>query len=73
MKNFNAGNRHACSLQEFDTKYPKPLTVRQIQKLDKVAIERCGIPSLVLMENAGRAVAEEVQKSLRGKKKPRVS
>lgn len=50
----------------------KSVTVRQIQELDKIAIERCGIPSLVLMENAGRAVAEEVKKSLRGKEKPRV-
>lgn len=50
----------------------KSVTVRQIQTLDKIAIERYGIPSLVLMENAGRAVAEEVKKSLRGKKKPRV-
>ncbi len=49
-----------------------PVTVRQVQKLDKIAIKRCGIPSLVLMENAGRAVAEEVKKSLRGKRSPRV-
>jgi len=47
-------------------------TVSQIQRLDKLAIKRYGVPSLVLMENAGRAVAEEVKKSLRGKKKPRV-
>src|SRR3989338_1551964 len=50
----------------------RPVTVRQIQNLDKAAIERYGISSLVLMENAGRAVAEEVKKSLRGKEKPRV-
>ncbi len=50
----------------------RTLTVRQIQNLDTIAIERYDIPSIVLMENAGRAVAEEVKKSLRGKKKPRV-
>ncbi|MBI5416219.1 MAG: NAD(P)H-hydrate epimerase [Candidatus Omnitrophica bacterium] len=49
-----------------------PVTVRQIQDLDKTAIERYGIPSIVLMENAGRAVAEEVKKSLRGKENPAV-
>ena len=48
------------------------VTVQQIQNLDRIAIERYGIPPIVLMENAGRAVAEEVKKSLRGKKKPRV-
>ena len=50
----------------------KAVTVKEIQKIDKIAIERYGIPSIVLMESAGRAVAEEVKKSLRGKKKPRV-
>lgn len=50
----------------------KAVTVAQIQTIDKVAIKRYGAPSLVLMENAGRAVAEEVKKSLRGRKKPRV-
>ncbi|MBI3618352.1 MAG: bifunctional ADP-dependent NAD(P)H-hydrate dehydratase/NAD(P)H-hydrate epimerase, partial [Candidatus Omnitrophica bacterium] len=50
----------------------KPITVRQIQKLDKTATERYGIPSLVLMENAGRAVAEEIEKYLRKKRRPRV-
>lgn len=50
----------------------KAVSVAQIQTIDNVAIERCGIPSIVLMENAGRAVAEEVKKSLRGKEKPRV-
>ena len=48
------------------------VTVRQIQNLDQIAIERYGIPSLVLMESAGRAVAEEVKKFLRRKKCPRV-
>ncbi len=43
---------------------PRILTVQQIQDLDKAAIERYGISSLVLMENAGRAVAQEVKKSL---------
>lgn len=47
----------------------KIVTVKQIQDLDRNAIERIGIPSLVLMENAGRSVAEEVLKTLKDKKK----
>ena len=50
----------------------RPVTVQQIQNLDKTAIERYSIPSIVLMENAGRAVAEEIKKHLRSKRRPRV-
>lgn len=50
----------------------RPVTVQQIQNLDKTAIERYGIPSIVLMENAGRAVAEEIKRYLRRKRRPRV-
>jgi NAD(P)H-hydrate epimerase len=50
----------------------RSVTVKEIQKLDRIAIKEFGIPSLVLMENAGRAVAEEVKKYLRRKKRPRV-
>ena len=45
------------------------VTVRQIQHLDQIAIEEIGIPSVVLMENAGRAVAGEAIRYLKGKKK----
>lgn len=34
------------------------LSREQIRALDRYAIERCGIPGLVLMENAGRGAAE---------------
>jgi NAD(P)H-hydrate epimerase len=44
------------------------VSVRQIQKLDKIAIETYGVPSLALMENAGRAVSAEVLKALRGRR-----
>ena len=46
------------------------VTVKQIQKLDKVAIEKIGIPSLALMENAGKSVAGEVAKQVRKAVRP---
>jgi len=42
----------------------KAVTVKQIQNLDRRAIEKTGIPSVILMENAGRAVAQGVIKEL---------
>ena len=36
-----------------------PITVTQMRQLDRIAIEEIGIPGVVLMENAGRAVADE--------------
>lgn len=38
----------------------KHVTTRQMQAIDRQTSERFGIPSLLLMENAGRAVAEAV-------------
>ncbi len=35
----------------------------EMQEIDRQAIEQHGIPSLTLMENAGKAIAEEVKKS----------
>jgi hydroxyethylthiazole kinase-like uncharacterized protein yjeF len=48
----------------------KAVTVKQIQNLDKIAIEKIGIPSLALMENAGRSVADEVVKRVKRIKAP---
>jgi NAD(P)H-hydrate epimerase len=50
----------------------KALSVREIQALDRKAIERCGIPSLALMENAGKAVAVESVRLLKTVSRPRV-
>ncbi|WP_199621195.1 NAD(P)H-hydrate dehydratase [Paenibacillus alkalitolerans] len=36
------------------------VTSEEMRRIDRAAIEQIGIPALVLMENAGRAVAEEV-------------
>lgn len=45
------------------------LTVKQARAFDKFAQEKLGIPSIVLMENAGRSAAEVVLKMLGKKKK----
>lgn len=49
------------------------VTTAEIQKLDRLAIRDYGIPSLVLMENAGRSVAAAVQALVKGKLTTRVT
>jgi hydroxyethylthiazole kinase-like uncharacterized protein yjeF len=39
-------------------------TSREMQKCDSFAITKCRIPSIVLMENAGRSVADVIEKIL---------
>ena len=48
------------------------VSAREIQRLDKIAIENFGIPSLALMENAGRSVSVEVIHWLKKYKNPLV-
>ncbi|WP_310831161.1 NAD(P)H-hydrate dehydratase [Paenibacillus pedocola] len=36
------------------------VTAEQMRELDRMTIEKLGIPAIALMENAGRAIAEEV-------------
>lgn len=43
---------------------PLQLTRAQVRHVDRVAIERYGIDGLVLMENAGRSVAEWIARNL---------
>ncbi|MBN2101399.1 MAG: NAD(P)H-hydrate epimerase [Candidatus Aenigmarchaeota archaeon] len=45
------------------------LTAKQTEELDMLAQEKYGIPVLLLMENAGKAVSEEAVESLSGKGK----
>lgn len=51
----------------------KYLTVKEMQELDRKTIREYGIPALILMENAGRAVADEAIKMLQNTKNASVS
>jgi NAD(P)H-hydrate epimerase len=42
----------------------KVVTAGQMRALDRAAIEACGIPGIVLMENAGRGAADELERAL---------
>lgn len=48
------------------------LSRQQIRQIDRLAIEQIGIPSVVLMENAGRHCAEAALQLLAESKQPRV-
>jgi len=48
----------------------KYLSRQQLKEIDRRAIEEFGIPALILMENAGRAVADEAIKLYRKNRSP---
>lgn len=50
----NAGGEGRCQ------RLP-PLTREQVREVDRMASEQFGVPSIVLMENAGRAVADTLE------------
>ena len=54
----------AVSLCPFLKYKMKTVTVRQMREIDRKAIEEYGIPSIALMENAGRRVANEAARLL---------
>lgn len=43
---------------------PPLVTAREMRELDRLTIEELGLPGVVLMENAGRALAEDVAEGL---------
>jgi NAD(P)H-hydrate epimerase len=47
----------------------KPISAAQARAFDRLAQQKYKIPSIILMENAGRSVAEEALKMLRHKKR----
>lgn len=51
---------------------PKSFSIDESQKLDRFASGWLGIPSIVLMENAGRSTADFIQLVLKKTKNPRV-
>jgi len=51
----------------------KALKRDEVREIDRKAIEEYEIPGLILMENAGRNVAEEILKGLSGPNKARVA
>ena len=44
----------------------KTLTREQVRKIDKLAVEKFGIPAIVLMENAARGIADVAVEMLAG-------
>lgn len=45
------------------------ITTREMKRLDEAAIHDYGIPSLILMENAGRGIADLTERMTRGRRK----
>ena len=41
------------------------VTAAEMKAIDRAAIERCGVPAATLMENAGKAVAGEIIRSIK--------
>lgn len=48
------------------------VTAEQMKRLDQLAIEKYGIPSLILMENAGQGIAELAMRMVRNKRARRI-
>ena len=48
----------------------KFVTSSKMKSIDRLATQRFGIPSLILMENAGRSVSDEAQRMLKNESAP---
>ena len=57
------------TVQDLENIMQKYITPAAMQRLDRLAEEKYGIPPLILMENAGRSAAEAVMRLLAGKRK----
>lgn len=44
----------------------RPLTRDEVRRIDRTAADNCGIPTLILMENAGRGAADCLREQLPG-------
>jgi ADP-dependent NAD(P)H-hydrate dehydratase / NAD(P)H-hydrate epimerase len=55
-----AGRRRPASVRERSFSSMKIVTAAEMREIDRVTSQRFGVPSLMLMENAGTAVAELV-------------
>jgi len=65
-------NHHRISAQETPMPPPPIATRDEVRAFDRYCIETLGVPSIALMENAGRQIAEAARRMIEGLAHPRV-